>query len=293
MSANWSLTRANNGMLVQDNPWGALNERYQRDDWELTITKNVIAEAYFDFPAYDPRYVLAYPSMIYGSKFGTTPDTSDGQLPKRAGDCDFHIDFKWDMTAKDDAVYNVAIETFFHSGLPITGPGHPSGESNKKFELMVWLARPSDSSMYFGRKVGTFEQGSAVWEIYRWTNREDYIAFIPPVGANPYKMGTIHWRPFIVETQRHFQTNLLSMQMSALELGPEIWGGTGVFYWDTFLVTPSAVDQVETMTEEAAKCGLTKDQAHRLSLHHHGLSVSHNGIAKIYEEIRDENFDGD
>lgn len=293
MSQNWSLQGAPNGLLVQDNPWGALNERYQSNEWDLTVDIHSgtgplgLASASFDFPGYDPRYVLAYPSMIWGSKFGSTPDTSGGALPKQLSECDFKIDFEWAIDAEPDAQYNVAIETFFHSSLPITGPGHPSGENNKMFELMVWLARPHDPTLFLGEMLGTFsDDGERRFGIHRHS-RGDYIAFIPAEGVQ-YKRGSLNWLDFVKRAEQAMDIDLrTTTYMSALELGPEVWGGRGEFIWNRFDVSQingMTADDPGTPTPSPDAVCFTVEQVAQLARYHHELSVSHNRIARLYED---------
>lgn len=243
MSANWSLTTANNGLKVQDNPWGALMRG--RQGWDLTISPyGTGAQATYNFPDYDARYVLAFPEMIYGNKFGSTGNIGHSPFPKKLNECaGMEIDFNWSHFWEGDIepVLNTAVEIFFHDSLPITGPGHPSGENNIMFELMIWLDDTREDPMLsVGEKVFTGTIDGHVYDAYLQPNRSDYIAF---VSHETQTSGTLKWDLFMMLTNnllndhRGVSINLGNNYVSAVEFGPEIWGrGSGRFVWNQFNV---------------------------------------------------------
>lgn len=296
---NWALVTAKNGLQVQDNPWGALmrGQRGWSLDIEVPSTGTALASAHWDFPSYNPAEVQAYPEMIYGSKFGTTPDVAGSQFPKTLAECrDIKVVVAYEVRElSEDAQYNVALETFFHDSASPTGPGHPDVESGTRtnnviFEMMVWLAKPDDPTMVIGRSAGTVKIQGRDYEMYTQGSRDNYLAFVlvPEQNENPQYSGRyeLPWSSFALVAHDMFpQKNLMHKHISAFEFGPEIWTGEGRFDWLEFQVSYGDEGGDVLVMAEEKLADITCEHAHQLSIHHHQLSVHHNKIATLFEEI--------
>lgn len=178
---------------------------------------------------FDPALVRMYPQIWTGNKFGTE-DTGNPMFPARLGDIDkipVTLTCEERLVDGSDVERNIAFEAFFHSGLPITGPGHPSGQSNKVYELMVWFSKTKSDIRPSSEVIATVEINGVAFEVH---TKDSYIAFIAVDEIKQLKQ--FDFMEFIHET------NILSLdgkadmisadwQLSALEFGVEVWKGAG------------------------------------------------------------------
>lgn len=235
-SKNWAVLPVPGTVLAaQNNPWGAIS-RLEKTQWKqsIGIVNNKATFRYsYDLDTFDPRYVLAYPEVIHGDKFGSLDSGAEG-LPVRVKDIDkIYIDFDYSEKDNATAARNVAIETFFHSTKDITGPGHPSGKNNVVFELMVWVDKPdSRFGIVPGDSRGIVDVDGREYEVFTHDSKA-YVAF---VAVEPQNAGRICWSDFIGACEQFEDLRTISKNwfISAFEFGPEIWTGAGEFTVNKF-----------------------------------------------------------
>lgn len=242
---------------AQVNAWGVPPER--RDEYVCQVSSDTdqgwtLLRYSAPTEYFDSALVTMYPQLWIGDKFGNN-DTGSPLFPVRLGTID---KIPVTLECAEEGVgagteRNIAFEAFFHSGLPITGPGHPSGESNKVYELMVWFAKTESDIRPSGTVVDTVEINGVAFEVH---TKDAYIAFIAKDEIKNTK--DFDFMEFIHET------NVLAMdgkadhidadwQLSALEFGVEVWAGVG-----SLRITKFEVDvvQFDLMDDEQPEAGI-------------------------------------
>lgn len=265
----WAVKKLSKNLVAQNNAWGAIST-LPREAWKQGVgVQN--GDAYFEyaFPVeFDTSQVIAYPEVIYGNKFGYIPSGAT-DLPIQVKDIK-NIDVSFDFAERNNStsVRNFAVETFFHSTKDITGPGHPSGTSNKVFELMVWVDKPdANSGIVPGKKIDTIKVDGRLYDVYVKT-QNDYIAFI---DQSPRNAGTFCWSDFIEAAKRYGSVRdiLDRWYISAFEFGAEIWAGSGEIVFNDFTVE---INKDATPTLKDGKLDYWK------------LASLHNQIADCYKK---------
>jgi len=251
---------------AQVNAWGVLEyaktlpeeERQAHRDAYICRVSSDEGSARLEYSApfefYDPALVKMYPQLWMGDKFGNN-DTGHPQFPVRLGSLDkINVSLECEeVLSEGGAERNIAFEAFFHSGLPITGPGHPSGQSNKVYELMVWFDKPAAGITPAQTSIGAVEINSVLFDVY---SKKDYIAFIARDPITSIK--EFDFMEFVHETNVFAMDGLADpvdadWQLSALEMGVEVWWGTGMLE-----ITKFETDLVpfDTMTDEQPDNGI-------------------------------------
>lgn len=134
---------------------------------------------------------------------------------------------------------NIALESFLHSSCDI----RRGADSNRQFELMVWLdkgneRRPSGSPPV---SVYTDSQGRDYDVYVKGADDPGYIAY---VAQQEQTSGTLDWNEFFTDAQsnagtygvRRIQDNWC---LGNILFGTEIWWGEGSFELDQYEITRS------------------------------------------------------
>ncbi len=222
---------------LQNNTWNA--SRVYSDKWSqcIELEQNSSGETVpvwrFDWLGKydgDQAQVKSYPQVYYGRKnqwnFSGSPEQIG--LPRPLNELDqFEIDYAFSTSG--DAEYNVALESFFHTSCD-------ASESNKQFEMMVWVGVPGEKTP--GTQVSTATIDGVEWKVYAnpalsW----GYVAFVAPETTNK---GTLDWNAFIDWSRANGSGlglgSLENTCMGAIEIGTETFWGQLEFRLDRFEV---------------------------------------------------------
>ena len=238
---------------VLNNIWNA--GTVKSDDWQQTIAAEqtadnaIVASWTYDWLAQSkgvPYAVKAYPEVIYGNKLGTliTGNRAQTGLPERIDKLDdFAIDYRYRETG--NAERNVAVESFFHSSCEITGPCHH--EDNRAYEMMVWVNNPKTWKPG-DLALSAVEIDGLLWDVYiKPRSNKKYIAF---ATTTPQTEGRLNWNRFVDWTVDWTTENATELGISpmtpdlcmgAIELGTELWSGSGSFTLEQFEVSRNQV----------------------------------------------------
>ena len=235
--------------IAINNIWNARSMR--RDGWSQTIrvdqALNSPAKASwsYDWLAESDGGIFdvkSYPEVIYGNKLGVhvSGTRAETGLPAPVSELEeFKVDFSYSDLG--NAERNVALESFFHESCDITGPC--DDYDNRVFEMMIWVKNPTV------RTPGTLTLSGVMidnplWNVYtKPTSDRRYIAF---TAQTPITTGTLHWNRFVEwtanwtrENSEERNINVLEPHycMGAIEIGTEVWNGSGTFSLDSYSIT--------------------------------------------------------
>ena len=252
--------------LLSNNAWNGDKSTF---DWlqciSLTETNGRVNPSWtYDWgneddllPGFREWEVKSYPEIIYGFKsneersatceetglpvtFSEVPQIDiayeyrSTQTNNRVGDFGPEYNNPIPVTGGDR---NIALESFLHSSCDI----RRGSDSNREFELMVWLEHgperlPSGSppvSVYtdsFGRTYDVYVKGAS---------DPGYIAY---VAQNKQTRGTLNWNEFFADAQRNADTYGVrrlnnNWCLANILFGTEIWWGEGSFSIDQYDIT--------------------------------------------------------
>jgi hypothetical protein len=232
-----------------NNIWNARS--MYRDGWSQTIrvdqalNQSPVASWRYDWLAesdggiYD---VKAYPEVIYGNKLGVhvSGTKEETGLPAKVGELEeFRVDFSF--SDQGAAERNVALESFFHETCDITGPCDTY--DNRIFEMMIWVSNPSVRTPGDLTLTGVMID-NRLWNVYtKPRSNSKYIAF---TAQTPFNSGTINWNRFVEWTANWTRENSETRNinvlephycMGAIEIGTEVWNGSGTFSLDSYRIT--------------------------------------------------------
>lgn len=186
--------------------------------------------------------VKAYPEVIYGSKLGTHVSGTKAQtgLPEIVRDLpEFTIEY--DYTETGSAERNVALESFFHDSCNIAGPCDDI--DNRVYEMMVWVNNPTIRTPGQLALTGIMIDNK-LWDVYiKPDSNKHYIAF---TAQNPQTSGTLNWNRFVDWTENWTAANAETLKinvlspdfcMGAIELGTEMWWGSGSFTLNEYKIS--------------------------------------------------------
>lgn len=186
--------------------------------------------------------VKAYPEVIFGSKLGTHVSGSKAQtgLPELVRNLpEFTVTYAYSETGT--AERNVALESFFHDSCNITGPCDPV--DNRSYEMMIWVNNPTIRTPGDLAVTGVMIDNQ-LWNVYiKPRSNKHYIAF---TAQTPSTSGTLHWNRFVEWTEAWTAANATALSinvlspdfcMGAIELGTEMWWGSGSFTLDRYEIT--------------------------------------------------------
>lgn len=209
-------------------------------------------------PGYFEWEVKSYPEIIYGIKSPqeiSAPCEQTG-LPVVYRDIpqiDISFSYRAEQTADrvgdrgDEANnpitvfggdHNVAIESFLHSSCDIKR----GADSNREFELMVWLEH--DERLPSGQAPSdTYTDSSGrVFDVYvKGAADPGYIAY---VAQNELRSGTLNWNEFLSHAKANsggYGINTIQDDwcLANILMGTEIWWGKGGFDLDYYQITRS------------------------------------------------------
>ena len=185
--------------------------------------------------------VKAYPEVLYGSKLGTHVSGTKAEtgLPETVKDLpEFTVNYAYTETG--NAERNVALESFFHDSCNIAGPCDEV--DNRSYEMMIWVNNPTIRTPGKLALTGV-SIDNQLWNVYiKPDSNKHYIAF---TAQTPSTSGTINWNRFVDWTQTWTTQNAETLGidvlsedfcMGAIELGTELWWGSGSFTLDKFEV---------------------------------------------------------
>ncbi len=187
----------------------------------------------------DEIEVKAYPEVLYGSKLGTHVSGSKAEtgLPELVRNLpEFVIDYAYTETG--NAERNVALESFFHDSCNIAGPCDEV--DNRAYEMMIWVNNPTIRTPGKLALTGVLIDNQ-YWNVYiKPDSNKHYIAF---TAQTPQTSGTLNWNRFVDWTRDWTTSNSDALQidalsadfcMGAIELGTEMWWGSGSFTLNKF-----------------------------------------------------------
>ena len=205
-------------------------------------------------PGFQEWEVKSYPEIIFGYKSNSeiSADCADTGLPVTYSDMpQIDIDYSYRTTQTNNRIgdlgstivtggdRNIAMESFLHSSCDI----RRGADSNRQFELMVWLDHgaerlPSGSppvSTYtdsFGRNYDVYVKGAA---------DPGYVAY---VAQQEFTSGNLNWNEFFADAQANagsYGINRIDNNwcLANILFGTEIWWGEGSFAIDRYDITRS------------------------------------------------------
>ncbi len=223
---------------LQNNTWNA--RQVYSDKWSQCIELeqnsrgDTVAVWRFDWLGKydgDQAQVKSYPQVYYGRKnqwnFSGTAEELGLPRPLDALD-EFTVDYAF--TTRGNAEYNVALESFFHTSCD-------ADESNKQFEMMVWVGIPGEKTP--GTQITHATIDGVDWKVYAnpalsW----GYVAFVAPQTT---PSGRLDWNAFIDWSRANGPGlglgTLENTCMGAIEIGTETFWGELEFRLDRFEVT--------------------------------------------------------
>ncbi len=197
----------------------------------------------FDSREFGEFEVKAYPEVIYGNKLGTHISGSKEEtgLPELAADIpDYVVAYDFSETGSG-AERNVALESFFHDSCNIAGPCDEV--DNRVYEMMVWVNNPTIRTPGDLALTGVMIDDK-LWDVYiKPRSDKHYIAFTAQV---PSTSGTLNWKRFVDWTREWTDANADELEidkllpgycMGAIEIGTEMWWGSGSFTLNHFEVS--------------------------------------------------------
>ena len=203
-------------------------------------------------PGFQEWEVKSYPEIIYGAKSQTELSAECGTtgLPvpyKSLPDIDITYSYRAPETSSregdlNDAngvsqtVYggdrNVAIESFLHSSCEIIR----GAESNREFELMVWVEHGNERLPSGSPPVSVFtDSAGRLYDIYvKGADDPGYIAYVAQETATS---GTLNWNEFFADASANagaYGVNAIDPDwcLANILFGTEIWWGEGSFTMD-------------------------------------------------------------
>jgi hypothetical protein len=247
--------------VVLNNAWNA--DVMANDSWSQTInvTENANgsvtpAWAYDWLGQFDTNTqfgefeVKAYPEVLYGPKLGThvSGTKEETGLPEQVKNLpEFVVRYDFSETLDEDAERNVALESFFHDSEDIRGPCDfdDAGNStdNRVYEMMIWVNNPTIRTPGDLALTGVMVDNK-LWNVYiKPRSNKHYIAF---TAQTPSTSGVINWKRFVEWTRdwtaanaEELEINVLDPDyyMGAIEIGTEMWWGSGTFTLNEFNVS--------------------------------------------------------
>ena len=234
---NWALLPYGD-YVVQNNVWNG--KAMYKKDYSLCISltgdeKNPVPRWKYDFLREEDGEIYAvksYPQVYYGQKRQAIASGKPSKLglPKPLPQLEnFKVKYKYSENGKGER--NVALESFFHTSCDIL-------PENKEFELMIWVGKPERRTGGTD-KVGEALVDGAKWDI--WLNKNLSWGYVAFVRQEPSNEGTIHWKKFIDWTMKTGPSMGVAKInpnscMNAIELGTEIFSGSGEFVLEEFKV---------------------------------------------------------
>ncbi len=193
--------------------------------------------------------VKAYPEVLYGPKLGThvSGTKEETGLPAKVSELpEFVVDYDFSETLDEDAERNVALESFFHDSDDIRGPcdfdENGNRTDNRVYEMMIWVNNPTIRTPGDLALTGVMVDNK-LWNVYiKPRSNKHYIAF---TAQTPSTSGTINWKRFVEWTRDWTAENAEALEidilepeyyMGAIEIGTEMWWGSGSFTLNNFEV---------------------------------------------------------
>ncbi len=210
-------------------------------------------------PGYREWEVKSYPEILYGFKSNdeaSAPCTTTG-LPIKYSDMpDIDIAYSYTATQTNNRSgdfgdennnptpvtggdRNIAVESFLHSSCDIKR----GSESNREFELMVWLDHGPERLPSGSPPIATYtDSNSRIYDVYvKGQADPGYIAY---VARNEVTSGTLDWDEFFTDAKNNAGTyGIRQIQdnwcLANILFGSEIWWGEGAFSLDYYQITQS------------------------------------------------------
>ncbi len=194
--------------------------------------------------------VKAYPEVLYGPKLGThvSGTKEETGLPEQAANIpEFVVRYDFSETLDEDAERNVALESFFHDSDDIRGPcdfdENGNRTDNRVYEMMIWVNNPTIRTPGDLALTGVMVDNQ-LWNVYiKPRSNKHYIAF---TAQTPTTSGTLNWKRFVDWTRDWTAANADALEidvlepdyyMGAIEIGTEMWWGSGSFTLNEFEVS--------------------------------------------------------
>ena len=247
--------------VVLNNAWNA--KIMSRDDWSqvINVTENAngtVTPAWsYDWKGqfdtnvdFGEFQVRAYPEVLYGPKLGThvSGTKEETGLPELVSNLpEFVVRYDYSETFGEEAERNVALESFFHDSSDIRGPCDFDENGNKidnrVYEMMIWVNNPTIRTPGDRTLTGVMIDNQ-LWDVYtKPVGTAPYIAF---TAQNPSTSGTLNWKRFVDWTVQWTAENAAALNiaqlkpefhMGAIEIGTEMWWGSGTFTLNEFEVS--------------------------------------------------------
>lgn len=210
-------------------------------------------------PGYQEWEVKSYPEILFGEKSNTEVSGSctETGLPVKYSDMpDIDIAYSYRSTQTNNRVgdlgdennnpvpvtggdRNIAVESFLHASCDIKR----GADSNREFELMVWLDHGAERLPSGSPPISTYTDASGgIYDVYvKGAADPGYIAY---VARNEVTSGTLDWDAFFDDAKN----NAGSYGIKAINedwclanilFGSEIWWGEGDFTLDQYQITQS------------------------------------------------------
>ena len=208
-------------------------------------------------PGFMEWEVKSYPEILYGAKsdvqvsapcattglpviYASMPDIDisysyrSSQTNSRVGDKGDDNNFPQVVTGGDR---NIAVESFLHSSCEIKR----GADSNREFELMVWLDTGNERLPSGSPPVATYTDSSGrLYDVYvKGQADPGYIAY---VARNEVTSGTLQWDEFFADAKSNAGTYGIkaideNWCLANILFGSEIWWGEGGLTLDYYQIT--------------------------------------------------------
>ncbi len=208
-------------------------------------------------PGFMEWEVKSYPEILYGAKSDTqvsAPCATTGLPVPYASMPDIDISYSYRSTQTNNRVgdkgdennfpqavsggdRNIAVESFLHSSCEIKR----GADSNREFELMVWLDTGNERLPSGSPPVASYTDSSGrLYDVYvKGQADSGYIAY---VARNEVTSGTLQWDEFFADAKSNAATYGIktiddSWCLANILFGSEIWWGEGGLTLDYYQIT--------------------------------------------------------